>query len=145
MREISKEQIWKFHAILRQHNLSDDKRSIIKEISGGRTESTTELTWDEANDWIAKMNGITKRSELPDPRQKMINKVIAMAREMGVIKRQPVVSNGGMKTVSDYTDFNKWMREKSYLKKSLNSYSYEELPTLVTQYKNIYESWLRKP
>jgi hypothetical protein len=29
-----------------------------------------------------------------------------------------------------------------YLKKPMNDYTYMELPTLVTQYKNVYTDWL---
>lgn len=147
MRDITKVQISQIHAILSKFNLMDDKRRIISEISNGRTESTTALTFQEAQNWINAMNKAIQRpvQKKENPGQKMINSVIAMAREMGVITRQQVVKPGvGLVWESNYDRFNKWMLESSCLKKRINDYTYEELNKLVSQYKAIYADWLKK-
>ena len=147
MKEITKLQIAQIHAILSKANLMDDKRRIISEISNGRTESTTKLFWQEAQNWINAMNKgiIKKKVERPThPGQRMINAVIAMAREMNVITRKQVVTPKGLEWKSDYTRFNEWMIEKSCVKKQLNACTETELTKLVTQYKAIYTDWLRK-
>lgn len=149
MSNISKWQMGAIYGIMKKINRSDDKDAVVREISNNRTNSMSSLTYNEANEWIKAMNAAlgTKKPLKPadEKRQRMINSIIAMAREMGVIVRRSVIEPGGsMKVVSDYTEFNKWMREKSTGKKILNEYKTEELPQLVTQYKAIYSSWLKK-
>ncbi len=149
-KQITKSQIAAIHVLLHRHNLQDEKRTIIEEISGGRCSSTTQLTYEEARQWIAAMNKGQKRPETnleqDVKRQRMINSIIAMAREMGVIKRVPVVGDAGqLESKSDYSQFNQWLLTKSCVKKStLNDVQTSQLPELVTQYKNIYQSWLQK-
>jgi hypothetical protein len=147
MTQITKSQIAAMHVLLHKHKLQDDKRDIIRQISKGRTESTLELTFTEAQTWINAMNKgesfNSKKEE--DPRQRMINSIIAMAREMGTVRRKKVVDAAGkIQEKSDYSDFNKWMVEHSYMKKDLNKYTYEELPKLVSQFKQVYRSWLNR-
>jgi hypothetical protein len=49
-----------------------------------------------------------------------------------------VVGKAGMEWKSDYSQFNKWLLEKSCVKKaSLNDVATADLPTLVSQYKAI--------
>lgn len=143
--EITKLQISQMHAILSKKGLMDQKREIVGMISKGRTFSMMQLTQWEAQMWINAMNKATTQPKSEDPRQKMINRIIAIAREMGVVQRKNFAdANGQLKHKSDYSRLNEWMKEKSYLKKPLNQYTYEELPTLVSQYNNIYISWLNK-
>jgi hypothetical protein len=146
MTQITKSQIAAMHVLLHKHKLQDDKRDIIRQISKGRTESTLELTFTEAQTWINAMNkGESFNSKKEDPRQRMINSIIAMAREMGTVRRKKVVDAAGkIQEKSDYSDFNKWMVEHSYMKKDLNKYTYEELPKLVSQFKQVYRSWLNR-
>ena len=144
MTPINKSNIAAFHALLNKHGLKDEKKNIVQELSGNRTSSTKDLYQEEILPWISAMNiKIIPKQE--DPRQKMINKIIAIAREMGVIVRKAAVATDG-KVIekSDYSNFDKWMRERSYLKKPLKEYAYDELPKLVSQYNNLYESWLLK-
>lgn len=142
MKLITKGQIGAIYGLLRKHGLSDDKARIINEISGGRTGSTAALYFNEAHQWISAMTKLEEKKS--DPAQRMINNIVAMAREMQVVYRQDVVNaDGRVQTKSNYSRLNKWMKESSYLKKPLRDYTYEELPKLVSQYKNIYFSWLK--
>ncbi|HLO37372.1 MAG TPA: hypothetical protein VK173_02670 [Lacibacter sp.] len=139
--QITKPQIAAFHALLREHNLSDDKANIVEQISNGRTRSTTELSFFEAQGWIKAMN--EKKQTKEDPRKRMVNHIIAMATEIGFVKwENKVGSNGRLKTVRNYADLHAWILKYGYLKKKLNDYTYEELPTLVTAFKNVYLSKL---
>lgn len=152
MKSITKSQIAAIHALLGKHGLSDDKKQIIEQISGGRVSSTAGLCFDEAMQWINAMNGPSRPSRReghqhtdPDKRQRMINAIIAMAHEMGTISRDTIAdAHGRLILKNNYEKLNKWMVEKSYLKKPLNKYSYPELPKLVSQFKNVYFSWLKK-
>jgi hypothetical protein len=146
--QITTAQIGAFHALLKKHGLNADKHEIVKELSKGRATSTKDLYAEEVQLWINAMNKAGRTSVftyMGNPGQKMINSVIAMAREMGMITRKQVVNAAGkMEWKSDYRKFNEWMLAGSCLKKKLNNYSYEELNKLVSQYKAIYTSWLKK-
>lgn len=147
MRSITKQQISAIHALLSKHNLLEEKRQIIAQISNGRTESTTALTWTEAQQWINAMN--KGKEYKPNPiaekdKQKMINAMIATAHEMGWIKKKTVAQpDGSLVQKNDYTDLHAWVEKYGYLKKPLKQYTYEELPTLVTAFRKVYFAWLK--
>lgn len=143
MKPITPNQTKAFHAILREKGLADEKAAIVSKLSNGRASSTKDLFYEEVQPWIIAMN--SQKKEQADPKERMIRNIIAMAREMGVIVRLPKVQPGGaIKMQSDYTQFNEWMLTKSTGKKALNDYTYQELPKLVSQYRAIYLSWLKR-
>lgn len=137
MQTISKEKIKAVNACLAAKGLMEDKKELIRQFTLGRTDRSSELTMEEANELLAMMN----KNILPSPEQlradKMARNIIAMARELGWVKRK---SDG----TSDYAVLDNWMLNKSYLQKKLNRYSYEELPKLVSQFKAVYEYYLKK-
>lgn len=137
IQSITKAQISAFHALLKQHGLSDDKANIVEQLSNGRTRSTTGLTYTEAMQWINAMNAKAPKQE--DPRKRMVNHIIAMAIEIKFVKWEQKVDAGGkIKMARNYIDLHAWIEKYGYLHKKLNDYSYEELPTLVTQFKSLY-------
>lgn len=144
MNDISKNQIAAIYTALRSRGLYEQKNELVLQFSDGRTESVSCLTFSEAQQLIKSLN--TERKPTPQPNDKMIRSIIAMAREMGIItRRQYAEPDGSMKEKSDYSAFNKWLLESSCVKKSnLNKCSYEELNKLVSQYKAIYMDWLKK-
>lgn len=142
MKQVTRDQVVAFHALLKKHGLSDEKASIVRQLSNGRATSTRDLYEEEIQGWINAMN--RQRPEQEDPRQKMINSLVAMAREMGVVVRRNMIgADGKIEYKSDYSRLNQWMQESSYLKKPMKDYSYEEFPKLVSQYKAVYQSWLK--
>jgi hypothetical protein len=149
MEMITKTQIAAFHAILNEHKLYDDKQNIVEQISNGRTRSVSALTRDEAMHWINAMNKALRQAQGINPmdeRQKMLKYIIAMAHEIGMIKKQlRVMKEGGTKEVNNYDDLHAWIKKYGYLKKDLNKYSYAELPKLVTAFENMYRSKLKPP
>jgi hypothetical protein len=146
MTNINKAQIAAFHALLKQHGITDQKADIVQQLSNGRVTSTKDLYSEEIQPWIIAMNNNKAAGKAEDkPGDKMIRSIIAMAREMGIITRHQVVTVNGLEWKSNYTRFNEWLLTKSTAKKAnLNLCSYEELNNLVTQYKAIYTSWLHK-
>ncbi|RXK57551.1 hypothetical protein ESA94_20345 [Lacibacter luteus] len=141
MSNITRNQLAAFYALLTEHGLRDDKEDIVRNITNNRTCSASQLTFKEAQDWIKAMNEQKKPKE--DPRQRMVKHIIAMATEIGFVKWvQKVGADGKLKMVRDYTDLHAWILKYGYLHKKLNDYTYEELPTLVTAFKNVYLSKL---
>ncbi|MGQ0738376.1 MAG: hypothetical protein ACT4OJ_04885 [Bacteroidota bacterium] len=143
MKDITKPQIAGIHTALRVRKMHEQKNSLVYQYTNGRTESVAAMTFTEAHELLKMLNN--QKTEKKEPREKMIRSIIAMAREMGVITRKQVVTENGLEWKSDYSQFNHWLLTKSSAKKkTLNLCSYGELNTLVTQYKAIYQSWLKK-
>lgn len=142
MKEITKQQIITIHTLLRQKGLYDEKPRIISEATGMRTERCSKMYYSEAQQLINILNG--KKQDNPmDKGQKMKKHIIAMAHEMGWIKKETVVSSqepGVLIHKMDYSNVHAWIQKYGYLHKPLDKYTYKELPTLVTQFKEVYAS-----
>lgn len=138
-------QIQYIHAALHRKGLLAHKREMVASFTGNRTESSKDMTFEEAAEMLATLND---HQPDEDKRQKMVRHIIAMAHEMGWIKESGVVSCesgvGTLKKKKDYSDLHAWVEKYGYLKKPLNKYSYAELPNLVTAFKNVYAAWLKK-
>lgn len=134
------------HAALHRLGLLHQKANMVAGYTNERTESSKEMTQEEADAMLADLNkNQRKQVENNTDKDKMIRKIIAMAREMGTVYREKVVDpQKGLVEKSNYTKLNKWMKDNSYLKKPLNKYSYQELPKLVSQFQAVYTDWLRK-
>jgi hypothetical protein len=69
----------------------------------------------------------------------MRKKIIALAHQMGWSKIHP----GSGNKIADMQRIDEWCNKYGYLHKRLNQYTIEELPKLVTQYQNLYNSFLK--
>lgn len=142
MKPVTNEQLRAIHAALHGKGLLENKREMVSSFTNGRSDSSKDLTHDEAAELLRSLNDYKPKE---DPRDKMIRSIIAMAREMGVVSRESRVgTNGVIEWKSNYDKLNEWMLTKSTCKKPLREYTYAELPKLVTQYRAIYMSWLKK-
>lgn len=143
MKDITKSQIITIHTLLRQKDLYDEKARIVSEATGMRTERCSKMYYTEAQQLINILNG--KKQDNPyDKTQKMRKHIIAMAHEIGFIKKeQRIMAEGGLKDVNNYDDLHAWVLKFGYLHKPMDKYRYNELPTLVTQFKQVYASKIK--
>jgi hypothetical protein len=116
----------------------DEKAAIISSFSFGRATSTTDLFFSEAIELIKHLREAQIKTQSSGEGAKMIGKIFYYAHEMGWTK----LNNSGKK-VADGEAVDKWMTEYSYLKKKLNKYEYKELPKLVSQFAQVYKSFLK--
>lgn len=126
-------QITAIHTLLSKQGLKDEKRSIVLSFTAGRTDSVKEMRNEEAAALIGHLKSMDPEEKSAD---KMRNKILSMAHEMGW--RIPGT------TKVDMNHINGWMRSKSYLKKDLDTYRYAELPKLVSQFEEVYKSFISK-
>lgn len=134
MRKLSTySQIAAIHTLLAKQGLKDDKRDIVRSFTAGRTESVKEMRNEEAAALIGHLKSMDPEEKSAD---KMRNKILSMAHEMGW--RKP-----GTERI-DMDHVNGWMRSKSYLKKDLDAYRFGELPKLVSQFEEVYKSFIKK-
>ena len=138
----SKQQIIAINTALHKKGLMHRKAEIIAGVTEGRTSSSGKLYFNEAQLLLASFNQPTVSDEHG---KRMRNNIIAMAHELNWITPSNQVQPGGsIKVVNDYTRLDNWMLKSSYLKKKLFDYTYNELPKLVTQFKNVYLSYIKK-
>lgn len=136
-------QLQSIHAALHIKGLLRHKREMVSSFTNGRSESSRDMSFEEAADMLASLNDHVPDNER---KNKMVRHIIAMAHEMGWISESVVVSreSGVLQKKKDYSRLHGWVEKYGYLKKPLGKYSYAELPTLVTAFKNVYQSWLAK-
>ncbi|MCO5253384.1 MAG: hypothetical protein M9892_03350 [Bacteroidetes bacterium] len=134
---ITTQQIIKFHALLRNLNLEeDDKRALIADYTGGRSDRTNDMTFAEAKEMIsflAKQAGEAPTRSVAERSQsdKMRKKIIAIAYQLGWTK-----PNGKI----DMDRLNSFIVSRpvtDYPITQLNDIQYKDLPKLINQFEQI--------
>ncbi len=127
---LNQKQLRAIHALLGDHGLRDEKESIVRAFTSGRTTHSSEMSGSEAAALIGHLKSLNPINGRAD---KMRNKILSMAHEMNWEKDGRI----------DMEHLNNWCLSKSYLKKKLDDYQYAELPKLVTQFEQVYKSHLK--
>lgn len=132
---INKAQLARIHAMLAKCGLMAYKADMVIEVTNGREHSTKQLTFEEANLMIARLDATIKERQRKqhEPAQLMRRKIISCCREMGWVK-------GGK---ADMQRIYTWVLKYGYLHKPLNKYTLQELPKLVTQAENMKNDYLK--
>lgn len=139
------QQVKAVNAYLAKAGQMENKKAIILNASNGRTSSSKELSFQEAKALLTALALSKKQVETPKPSQKMINKLFAIAHEMGWIKNVTTVGKNGLETKKDYGILHSWIDKYGYLHKPLRQYTYSELPKLLYQLENgVYKEYLSK-
>jgi len=119
------------YAMLKKlHIIGEAKEIVILGFSNQRTVHVSELLKVEAAALIQHLKDLD-----PDEQgaNKMRRKIISMAHEMHWHNRFGK---------ADMQRINSWCKVYGYKHKSLNNYTYKELPALVTQFEQVYQSFL---
>ncbi len=124
-------QLKRLHVLLGQTKLMDQKPSLVSSFSNGRTESSRELTDVEAEDLI---NWLDAQQRINDPGDRQRKLIIHYAHQMGY-EREP----GKI----DMDRVNAWCIKFGQYHKPLNDHTLKELPYLVTQFEQVYKSFLK--
>ncbi len=127
----TKDQIRAINAIIAKAGQMENKAAIVFEATGGRTTHSSELTAQEAQGVLQSLN---RQTSGLNPSLRMINKLFAMANEIGYIPITCMVTHKGIVRKKEYSHLHAWVEKYGYLKKPLKEYSHAELPTLVSQF-----------
>jgi hypothetical protein len=143
------------HALLTQTNMVAAKPHLVESFTNGRTNSSKDMSHYEAIELVKHLKQMLANKQLPNtsPRHitqstiqnskfkidKMRKKIIALAHQMGWSAIHPTSGN----KIADTKRINEWCKKYGYLHKELNSYTIDELPKLVTQFENLYKSFLK--
>jgi hypothetical protein len=129
---VTKAQISKIHVLLQQKGLLDEKKTMIYSISDGRTESTKELTSNEARRLIAFL--LDENSEIKEKIKVVTNAIWKMAWEMGIIYG---------KTKDDHNmniaKMNMFCRQRGTVKKNFIEMNLPELQKTHKQFEAMYK------
>jgi hypothetical protein len=148
------------HALLTQTGLTEQKPLLVESFSGGRETSSKELKDHEAIEMIKYLKAELLKKQQPannDPKHignvmpaafkantpgkqanTMRKKIIALGHQMGWSGIHPTSGN----KIADMERINAWCVKYGYLHKQLNDYTILELPKLVTQFDNLYKTFL---
>lgn len=118
------------HALLSSTGQASQKSNLVYGFTDGRTESSREMLATEAEQLIQYLKLQDNSAESANV---MRRKIISMCHR---IKWQ---KDGK----ADMQRLNTWCIESGYLKKPLNDYTQKELPKLVSQFTQVYKSYLK--
>lgn len=110
--------------IRKLHLSDDDRKAMVHSITNGRSESCADLTFAEARELGRMLNQAATHRKDREKMETMRKKIISCFHQINY--RLP----GGK---IDIERVNEWIMKYGYLHKPLNSYTYVELPKLVSQ------------
>ena len=115
--------------LMSKAGLSEQKEELVKHVSGDRTSHLSELTQAETKVLIGILN-----SEDQTVKDRMVNKMISMAHEMGWESEPGKVNMGKL---------NAWCMKYGSVKKKPDHMSIKELAATVTAFEKVYLSFLK--
>jgi len=121
----TKAQIAKIHVLLGQLGLTEQKAEIVYNLTNRRTESTKELSIDEARRLIINLTGY-------DPNEKLKGIILSLAYQAGIIYGDTPEDKK-----MNMAKLNMFLRERGSVKKPLNEMKYKELVTTHRQFEAI--------
>lgn len=138
-----------FHSLINELRIDDEnKEELVYSYTLNRTSSSKEMHYLEMQQLI---NALEARKKDPNKEvkpisvdeakaQKMRRKILSLCHEVGVT----YFSKASQKNVIDFTRLNAWIAKYGHAKhKTLNEYSVEELPKLVTQFEQVYKHYFK--
>lgn len=138
---ITPKQIQLISTLIHKQGLSANKPEIMESFSNGRTSSTKGLTIEEASELIGFL---TKSQSDVNVSSRLMKKLFAMAFEMGWCPSEKVIGpDGQIKEKRNYSRLHAWVEKYGFGKKPLRSYTYNELPKLVSVFEEkIYNPYI---
>lgn len=119
------------HALLAKTNLLPHKQTLVHSFTNGRTQHSSDMNFEEASGLI---NYLKTQDKETQQKERMQRKIISLAHDMGW--HLPGTQKINMQRIND------WCTKYGHAKKPLNDYTLQELPTLVTQFKKVYNTYI---
>lgn len=123
--KITGPQLSKLHCMLSQLGMLDNKKELIRHFTNGRTESSRDLTIDEARDLIGQLCA-------NDPRQRHVKAIWSLAYSAGIIYGDSVDDNN-----MNAAKLNLFLRSRGTVKKDLSKMTLEEVKKVHRQFEGI--------
>ena len=146
----------KLHALLTQANMMDDKKTLVKEYTNGRSESSTDMNFHEAEALIRHLEQAVKSTKPAiatvkktsyDPefaKNKMRNKMLAIGYSMGWDKSSSPEHASLDRAVINRMSVESWcLSDKSKYGKGLYDMNTKELADTISQFERVARSTLK--
>lgn len=128
-RPISSRMIGHLHGLYRSHGLDEEtRRGMILDLTDGRTDSTRDLTYSEAQYFAGYINGAAKEN-----RDLSISERAIKRQRSGILKR---LQKLGIDT-TDWNNVNAYLCDKRIAGKPLYELDSEELQALIRRLEQI--------
>ena len=135
MKPISPNKLKAINTLISRYGIDKETKAMMVEgISLGRCSSSKELTDEEG---VLLLQHLKDNDPHRKAIEKMKGKMFYYCHEMGWTK-----TNSTGRKVVDMQRLDDWCKSRSYLKKKLDWYNYKELPKLVTQFEQVYSSFI---
>jgi hypothetical protein len=134
--KVTSDQIKAIHAKLPWHCKHDkeNKADLVEQFTGDPTRrSTTQLTYDEANQMICSLYGGADYFALFDSKNKQHMNVLSLCHQLGWIK----LNRATGKAMADLNVLGKFIKDRSKAKKPLKLMSSVEVNNLINQLEQI--------
>lgn len=122
MRYATKAQVQKIHVLLNNIDMMESKRDIVRSMTQGRTESTRQLTIEEATALIRSLG-------MYDPREGQRAAIFALAYQAGIIYGDTPTDRK-----INAAKLNLFLRERAAVKKDLSKMNMDELVRVHRQF-----------
>lgn len=135
MKPITPEKLKAINTLVSVYGIDKDTKALmVNGFSAGRCTSTKDLYDEEA---VLMLGHLQKNDPNREAMERMKGKIFYYCHEMAWTK--PGKSG---KPVVDMKRLDNWCLHFSYLKKKLDWYNFKQLPKLVTQFENVYKSYI---
>lgn len=126
------QQRQQMHVLMRKLGLDAESIAEIKlSATNNRTESSKEMSIDEAGNLITNLQKLVKQQDVDyKPGQRQRRKIISICHDIRWFERAGTTS-------INIAALDAWLLEKGAVKKKLNELSVRELNKVVTQFENI--------
>lgn len=143
MKVVAQQQIIIIHTLLPAEVKADKelKAALIAQYTGSPDKtSTRDLSYSQAYELIKDLQESKNQSPVHQRSDKMRKKIISMAHELG----WQYYSENRSKLCADMNAINAWCIKYGHKHKNLDDYTYVELPTLVSQFEQMYKGEIAK-
>jgi hypothetical protein len=125
----------RLHLLLGKASLLAEKPELVSFFTDGRTTSSRELTYEEAENFINYLEGMSQlqKTSGKESTEKMRRNIIAICYELGWIEN----SDNPEERKMNMAVIDSFIKQRGYIKKPLNDFTLKELPKLVSQFKQI--------
>lgn len=138
-------QISLARTLLTKTGNSKQKEDIVEGFTNGRTKHISEMYPAEFSALVLHLQALAPKTKKDISAEKMRRRIISMAHEMGwhAVKDGRYILNADGKPKADMKRIDAWCVKYGHGAKKLNKYTYDELPTLVTQFEKAHSSYLK--
>jgi len=141
MNLITNKQLQYLTSLMTKQQMLGYSSELALKVSNQRVFEMQSLTSLEASNLIKLLQNSDSKAVQSDTMRK---KMISMAREMGWVLVKDNPTNGTPMLEANMERINNWCKQYGYLHKTLNQYTFEELPKLVSQFGILHEEFLNE-